>query len=121
MAEHAERRSRTLELELTPREWEAWDACRRAAGHGDLAGWVRETVGAAVGGATAAPGASGVVVPELNQAAHRELVRLSNDVSQLLRYLHTTGELSAQLERTLAEVRRAAAAVIGEAGRAGGT
>lgn len=118
MPEHGERRSRTLEVELTPSEWETWEACRRAAGHSDLAGWVRETVAAAVRGSAPSPDASPAQPPELNRAAHRELVRLSNDVSQLLRYLHTTGELPAQLERTLAQVRRAAAAVLG---RAGGT
>ncbi|MET8298715.1 plasmid mobilization relaxosome protein MobC [Streptomyces sp. NPDC001668] len=107
-----QKRSHCVSVRVTPEELETWRAAQAATGRRELGAWVRAVVTESL---TGRPGVPGDVptVPLVNAASYGQLVQAANNLNQLTRYAHQTGELHADIQAAIAEVGRAALAVRG--------
>lgn len=106
------KREHTVSVRLNDEEQARWTAAVAASGRKETAAWVRAVVEDVLEerGDGPAPGAErpAVVLPPINEAAYAELVRIGNNLNQLVRYTHQDGALHQGLAEVLFEVGNAA-------------
>ncbi|MGW2866422.1 plasmid mobilization relaxosome protein MobC [Streptomyces sp. NPDC001205] len=104
-------------MRLNDEEQARWKAAVAASGRKEGAAWVRAVVEDVLEerGEGPPPGAErpATVLPPINEAAYAELVRVGNNLNQLVRYTHQDSALHQALDAVLFEVGNAALAVRG--------
>jgi hypothetical protein len=111
------KRGHTVSVRLNDDERTRWDEARSTSGRRELGAWVRAVVEDVLAdrGDGQVPGAERGPAPldPVSQAAYDELVRIGNNLNQLVRYTHQDGRLHPAVEAVLFEVGNAALALRG--------
>jgi hypothetical protein len=111
------KREHTVSVRLNDEERKRWDAARVESGRRELGAWVRAVVEDVLADRSdgGVPGAERRPAPldPVSQAAYDELVRIGNNLNQLVRYSHQDGRLHQAIETALFDVGNAALALRG--------
>ncbi|MGW7469540.1 hypothetical protein ACWGJT_33955 [Streptomyces xantholiticus] len=106
------KREHTVSVRLNDDERKRWDAARAESGRRELGAWVRAVVEDVLDdqGDGGVPGRERRPAPldPVSQAAYDELVRIGNNLNQLVRYSHQDGRLHPAIEQALFDVGNAA-------------